>query len=260
MCDRGGTGSGHAGQGMIPATLLAVLGLVLIHTQGYRLRFLDVIPRSRLLSMAGGMSVAYIFLRILPDLGRSQAMVGYEVQEALKIPRHSIYLVALLGLVVFYGLQRLTVRSRRQRDPKHGEADPSPTVFWVSMASYSIINFAVGYLLFQREVQGLGTLNLTLFFVAMSLWFVVNDYGLRHEHRERYRSVGRWVLSGVVVLGWLAGVVAPVPQAVLSLVLAFVAGGVILNVLKEELPEERESRFWAFALGAAGYAALLLAI
>jgi hypothetical protein len=51
-----------------------------------------------------------------------------------------------------------------------------------------------------------------------------------------------------------------VPQAVLSLVLAFVAGGVILNVLKEELPEERESRFWAFALGAAGYGALLLAI
>lgn len=31
-----------------------------------------------------------------------------------------------------------------------------------------------------------------------------------------------------------------------------------MNVLKEELPEERQSRFWAFALGAAAYAALLL--
>jgi hypothetical protein len=30
-------------------------------------------------------------------------------------------------------------------------------------------------------------------------------------------------------------------------------------VLKEELPEDRESRFAAFAAGAAGYAALLLA-
>ena len=40
---------------------------------------------------------------------------------------------------------------------------------------------------------------------------------------------------------------------------ALLAGGIILNVLKEELPEERKSRFWAFALGAGTYAALLLA-
>jgi hypothetical protein len=36
------------------------------------------------------------------------------------------------------------------------------------------------------------------------------------------------------------------------------AGGVIMNVLKEELPEEHESRFWAFALGAALYSVILL--
>ncbi|WP_348249527.1 hypothetical protein [Leptolyngbya sp. GB1-A1] len=39
---------------------------------------------------------------------------------------------------------------------------------------------------------------------------------------------------------------------------AFLAGGVVLNGLKEELPEERESRFWAFAMNAIGYAAPLL--
>jgi len=33
-----------------------------------------------------------------------------------------------------------------------------------------------------------------------------------------------------------------------------------MNVLKEELPEERKSRFRAFALGAALYAAILLAL
>jgi hypothetical protein len=40
--------------------------------------------------------------------------------------------------------------------------------------------------------------------------------------------------------------------------LALLAGGVILNVMKEELPEERESRFWASATGSAVYATLLL--
>ena len=41
---------------------------------------------------------------------------------------------------------------------------------------------------------------------------------------------------------------------------AFLAGGVVMNVLKEELPEERESRAWAFALGTALYTMLLLAL
>lgn len=41
---------------------------------------------------------------------------------------------------------------------------------------------------------------------------------------------------------------------------AFLSGGVILNVLKEELPEERASRFWAFALGGVAYAVILLAL
>ena len=41
----------------------------------------------------------------------------------------------------------------------------------------------------------------------------------------------------------------------LSFLFAFLAGGVVLNVLKKELPEERESRFLLFALGLAAYAA-----
>lgn len=243
---------------MAPASLAAVLALVTVHLLASRLRFLEVIPRSRLLSMAGGMSVAYVFLRILPDLGRSQAIVGYELEEALRIPRHPIYLVALLGLVVFYGLERLTDTSRRHQLEEAGEDCPSPLVFWVSMASYSVVNFAVGYLLVQRG--GTGLRSLALFFLAMALWFVVNDYGLRSEHKENYRRAGRWLLSAMVLLGWTVGHFAPVPGVVLSLAVAFVAGGIVLNVMKEELPRERESRFWAFALGAAGYSALLLAV
>lgn len=44
----------------------------------------------------------------------------------------------------------------------------------------------------------------------------------------------------------------------LAILFAFLAGGVILNVIKEEVPAERESRFSAFALGAVGYAGVLL--
>lgn len=243
---------------IIPASAVAMVGLVAVHVWAGRLRFIDVIPRSRFLSVAGGMSVAYVFLRILPELGRTELQVGPEVREALNVPRHPIYLVALAGLVVFYGLERWATASREAHRAETGEDCPTAVVFWVSIASYAMVNFAVGHLLVG--LQGLGVRRLSLFFLAMALWFVVNDYGLRTDHRERYRRVGRWVLTLSVALGWLVGIGRLVPPATVSLALAFVAGGIVLSVLKEELPRERESRFWAFALGAAAYSALLLTI
>ncbi|HWL80917.1 MAG TPA: hypothetical protein VNR89_08190 [Roseomonas sp.] len=39
-----------------------------------------------------------------------------------------------------------------------------------------------------------------------------------------------------------------------------IRGGVVLNIMKEELPEERKSRFCAFLLGALAAGALLLTL
>jgi zinc transporter ZupT len=62
------------------------------------------------------------------------------------------------------------------------------------------------------------------------------------------------------VLGWAVGAVTTISEFAIGFLFAFLAGGVVLNVLKEELPEERQSRFAPFALGAAGYGALLLMV
>jgi zinc transporter ZupT len=72
--------------------------------------------------------------------------------------------------------------------------------------------------------------------------------------------VARWILAGAVLGGWALGVAVELPEEAIAVLFAFLAGGIVLNVLKEELPEERESRFLPFLLGSAGYAALLLAI
>lgn len=239
-------------------SLIALAGLVAVHLWSSKLRFIDVIPRSRFLSLAGGISVAYVFLRILPELGLSQLRVGSEVGEVLHVQRHPMYLVALAGLVVFYGLERLAESSRQEHRAVTGEDCPSAAVFWMSIIPYAVVNFAVGFLLVGRE--GTGLRRMSLFFLAMALWFVVNDYGLRLEYRERYTQIGRWILSLSVVIGWAVGLGTLIGETAVSLALAFVAGGIVMNVLKEELPRERESRFWAFALGAGLYSGLLLMV
>ena len=78
------------------------------------------------------------------------------------------------------------------------------------------------------------------------------------DHRGAYDRVGQWVLAAAVLLGWAIGEAVEVPRVGLALLQAFVAGAIIFDVLKEELPAYRESRYGAFAAGALIYAVLLL--
>jgi hypothetical protein len=61
-------------------------------------------------------------------------------------------------------------------------------------------------------------------------------------------------------VGYGIGLSTPILELMLAVMFAFLAGGVNLNVIKEELPEEEESLFWAFSLGAALYTGLLLTL
>ncbi|HEX8617483.1 MAG TPA: hypothetical protein VF911_07850, partial [Thermoanaerobaculia bacterium] len=49
-------------------SLVAAVALAIVHMTAGGLTFLGAIPRSRWLSGAGGVSVAYVFLHLLPEL------------------------------------------------------------------------------------------------------------------------------------------------------------------------------------------------
>lgn len=71
--------------------------------------------------------------------------------------------------------------------------------------------------------------------------------------------MGRWLLAAGVLSGWALARIVDLSPLAIGTLFALLAGSAILNVLKEELPEDRQGRFWAFFLGAAGYAAVLVA-
>jgi len=66
------------------------------------------------------------------------------------------------------------------------------------------------------------------------------------------------VLAGGVLAGWALGMVTRIPETAVAGLLAFLAGGVILNVLKEEAPAQNAARFWPFAGGLAANSLLLV--
>ena len=160
------------------------------------------------------------------------------------------------GLLPFYGLERVAKLSRGRRRLTGKVGATGPGVFWLHVGSFGLYNALIGYLMLHREEPGLG--SLVLFAFTMGVHFVVNDFGLREDHKDAYERAGRWVLAAAILAGWAVGLLFEVSEAALAVLFAFLAGGVVMNVLKEELPEERESRFWAFAVGPALYAAVLL--
>ena len=136
--------------------------------------------------------------------------------------------MALVGLAAFYGLDRLAITSRLSKREGGKEGSTSPGVFWLHIFSFAVYNFLIGYLLLHRIDTGPG--NLLLFFVAMALHFVVNDHGLREHHKGAYLSAGRWVLAAAVVLGWVVGLLAEIPEVAIAVLTAFLAGGVIIRL------------------------------
>ncbi|MDM9383835.1 hypothetical protein QUB80_24425 [Chlorogloeopsis sp. ULAP01] len=244
-------------QGILILSALIAISLALAHLYSGWLRFKKV-PRSRWLSAAGGVSVAYVFVHILPELSQHQTVLQDLGKGIIPYIEYHVYLIALFGLTIFYGLERLATSSRNQLQ-RQGQGDiTSSSIFWLHIISFAIYNALIGYLLLHREEQGM--ISLLLFSIAMTLHFVVNDHGLREHHKHLYDRIGRWILAAAIIIGWVLGSRIEIPAAAIAVLFAFLAGGVILNVLKEELPEERESSFWAFMLGAAAYSILLLAL
>lgn len=226
--------------------------LALLHVVGARLRFIHYIPRSGWLSFAGGVSVAYVFVHLLPELAEAEHVLAEAADALGTIADRLVWLVAVAGLLLFYGIE---VASRRARGEVRGEQRSSGPVFWFSMGSYAVYNLLIAYLLHQRAEEG--ALELVLYVVAMAMHFLVNDFALREHHKEPYRALGRWVLVAAIGAGAALGAMMEVPDTAVAFSLAFIGGGIVLNVLKEELPSEAESRFGIFAAGVLGYAALL---
>ena len=232
-------------EGILLSGLVALL-FAAVHLSGKYLRFLRATPRSIWLSFAGGVGLAYVFVHLLPELAAWQAAAG-------GAGGLHVYIVALAGLLLFYGIERLMRGARRRRD---GE-EAATGLFWTHVGSYAVFNLLIGYLLAREERRAMG--ELLLYAVALGFHFLVNDQGLREHHGREYDKEARWLLALAPIAGWAAGAAFELPELTVATLFAFLAGGIVLNVLKEELPEDRESRFWALALGAALFTPLLLA-
>lgn len=235
-------------------------------------------------SFAGGIAVSYVFLHLLPELAEGnrelRELFGEETAPSA-LTELGIFLVALVGFCLFYGLERLAERrapitvqaqpamagARESGRPpstdvleRHQEERPSRATFWLHLASFGIYNAVITYTL--PLTYRTGVAFAVLFTIAMGLHFVLSDRGLQEHYGSLFdRWLPRLLLAGALVAGWLLAVVfAPTRSVTVSVLIAFLAGSVLLNVFKEEIPAARRSSLPWFLTGLVAYAALLAAL
>ncbi|GAA1757260.1 hypothetical protein [Kocuria aegyptia] len=236
------------------------LGVVLaaLHLGAPHIRKLPLVPERYTASFAGGLAVAYVFLHLLPEIAEGNEAVGEALSDVLDptpLLELGIFLVALAGFTVFYGLERL---ARRQGPNRRGSGE-SPGVYWLHLGSFLIYNGLITYTMALRVRTGL--LFAVLFTVAMGLHFILTDRGLEEHYPHRFRATGRVLLAAALLTGWVLGAIAaPTSTLLVSLLTALLGGSILLNVFKEEIPADRDSSFGWFCVGLVLYAGLLTII
>jgi hypothetical protein len=210
--------------------------------------------RRRWVSVAAGVSVAYVFVDVLPELGAQHQAFRTASREGLLFAEQRIYVLALLAFVALYGLEHMVLasRERRREAAATGAAD---SVYWLHLGGFAAYSALIGYLLVERAERG--PIALAAYGFAMALHFLIVDHSLREQHGRLYDRTGRWVLAASVLVGWMVGATTPFSKVVSARLFAVLAGGVVITSLRAELPGDREGRFWPFCLGAAAYAVLL---
>jgi zinc transporter ZupT len=211
------------------------------------------------LSFASGVAVAYVLLQVLPELEHHRRGMGLETPDPKELPSgRGLHLVALGGLVAFYALERWLrdewVPSKIEGEP----CEPEGPGFWVHLAAFSLYSGFFAHQLHHYAEGGPG--QVLLHGSALTLHFLTASIALRRDYGRRYDRIGRWALAFSACVGWATGLVQRVPEPVAAILFAFLAGGILLNVLKEELPSERRSRIGPLLAGAAGYALLIVAM
>ncbi len=231
----------------IPYSVLASLSVLifaLVHLLAPFLANLDTTFHSRFLSMGGGIAIAYVFIDLLPKLCKGDLVVKEVLQGVFPYFEKHVYVLALLGFLLFFLVSRLQKSSWEQ------------VSFSLSLSSYALFNFLVGYAVTYKEDPDIQPL--VLFTFAIALHYFTNDYTMSREHPQSYNAFGRWVLIGSLFLGWSVGSEFLIAPAAIALVNAFIGGGVILNVTRHELPTKTSNNTFWFLFGAFFYTVLLL--
>lgn len=241
---------------MFVPSIIVISGFIMVHIFTDSIKFLDERMTNRLMSLVSGGSIAYVFLHLVPELTHYN-----KVAEQASLPSwlegidYATYVAALLGIAVFYGINQLREKSEKKNKNESNVSRPNTSIFLLEIGAFSLYNGLIGYLL--PELSGGNLAAYLIYFIVFSFHFIANNRVLHLTHEDRYTKIGRWILAFSVLIGWILYETTHASDLTLAFLSSFLTGGIVLNILNDELPQESKSSYIAFLLGMAFIAVLL---
>ena len=232
---------------------VAALVFAAVFLVGHRLNPSQKLLPSRrsMISFAAGSSSAYVFVYMMPELAEVRESFVESMEMTLRFEGMAIYFIALIGFMVFYGLENFRARFEDTASP--GETGLDFKIHIGGFAAYVWLVSYIATLMAEETVS-----SILLYIIAMTFHFLATDHALHEEHGDNYQHKGRYGLAAMAVLGWVAGLAIPVSEAVLAIFTAFISGAVIMNSSLSELPTEKDGRLQPFIAGGILYGLVLI--
>jgi len=223
------------------SALVCGVVLALIHLASERIQPRHGTMRWRIISFAAGISIAYLFLHLLP-----------ETYEAADHIRGWVFVFLLAGFTVFHLIEKYIYqhveRERLVEDLKE-----------IHSVSFFVYHFVVGVALTGKFEEGM--LEGLLFLVPVAFHAGLSTAslsGIHDDMRER-RSV-RMLLSLSTLLGVIFAVFFRIPHALELGLVSFVAGVLLYIIVREFLPQKEKGEPVYFVLGLLVFALVNIAI
>jgi len=186
--------------------------------------------RRLLLPFTAGIAIGYVFLYMLPKLSEHTSLMVIKDAGDWEFAHYKLYLLALAGFLTYLVINRLSTAEQ-------------PNVKKTSLMlgiGFCFYNFLTGYIVYS--LPRLGVLPYVLGTVAMCGHFVGVDHQLRHRQKIAYDRYLRWLIAASVLVGWGISLFFTLPKEFLMGATALLSGGVIINIMTEELPDKEEGR------------------
>jgi len=250
---------------IIISALLIALIFVGVHLGSHKIYGFSKKHKQSVLSLSGGIAASFVFLVLLPSLQNADPHLHAIFSNnplIIIFLEKAIFAVAFMGFMAFFALEYMAFKSRHTKLEENKQninnISAQKPVFYVHLGLIAWVSLIITYSLrFEVQTTGLGVI---LYTVALSLHFFISDRAMEEHYQKLYVKYGRYILAIIPILGWSLSVLFPERVSEAYVLLAFVAGVVLFNVIKDEIPSiGRGKPLWFFA-GALFYSVILLMI
>jgi hypothetical protein len=193
------------------------------------------------MGIIGGVAACYVILYLLPKIGLINAKMSGSNGTVVWYRDLTMYYVLLLGVIVY--LLMIHLNSRRTTG-----ARIAALFDYVIHGTYA---FLLGYVFV--ELASTHPLANALVALVLGLHLLAMNHLLRSTRTQAYDRIVRWICALLLLAGTVAGLVTEIPDTVVSVVTAFLAGIIMVNVIVEELPLRHQNRVPWFVAGVCFY-------